>query len=73
MIRWFIPVISFFIGASFGMMTMCLMVVSGRTEVTEKAEAVQASVLKQLQDMKGSLTHESKQGKEKAHGGKETR
>ena len=42
-------------------------------EVAEKAEAVQASVLKQLQDLKGSLTHESRQGKEKAHGGKETR
>ena len=32
MIRWFIPVISFFIGASFGMMIMCLMVVSGRAD-----------------------------------------
>ena len=42
-------------------------------EVAEKAEAVQASVLKQLQDLKGSLTHESRQGKEKTHGGKETR
>ena len=42
-------------------------------EVTEKAEAVQASVLKQLQNLKGSLTHEPRQGKEKTHGGKETR
>lgn len=42
-------------------------------EVMEKAEAVQASVLNQLQDLKGSLTHETRQGKEKAHGGKETR
>ena len=32
MIRWFIPVISFFVGASFGMMIMCLMVVSGRAD-----------------------------------------
>ena len=32
MIRCFIPLISFFIGASLGMMTMCLMVVSGRTD-----------------------------------------
>ena len=38
MIRWFIPVISFFIGASFGMMTMCLMVVSGRADERERKE-----------------------------------
>lgn len=42
-------------------------------EVTEKAEAVQESVLKQLQDLKGPRTKETRSGKEKAHGGKETR
>ena len=38
MIGWFIPLISFFIGASFGMMTMCLMVVSGRADEREWRE-----------------------------------
>ena len=38
MIRWFIPLISFVIGASFGMMTMCLMVVSGRADERERNE-----------------------------------
>ena len=38
MIRWFIPLISFVIGASFGMMTMCLMVVSGRADEREWRE-----------------------------------
>ena len=38
MIRWFIPVISFFIGASFGMMIMCLMVVSGRADERDRKE-----------------------------------
>ena len=42
-------------------------------EVTEKAEAVQESVLKQLQDLKGPWTKETRSGKEKTHGGKETR
>ena len=42
-------------------------------EVTEKAEAVQESVLKQLQDLKGPRTKETQSGKEKNHGGKETR
>ena len=42
-------------------------------EVTEKAEAVQESVLKQLQDLKGPRTKETRSGKEKNHGGKETR
>ena len=42
-------------------------------EVTEKAEAVQASVLKQLQDLKSSQHQTPKVGKEKTHGGKETR
>ena len=42
-------------------------------EVTEKAEAVQESVLKQLQDLKGPRTKDIRSGKEKKHGGKETR
>ena len=42
-------------------------------EVKEKAEAVQESVLKQLQDLKGPRTKETRSGKEKTHGGKETR
>ena len=42
-------------------------------EVMEKAEAVQASVLDQLQDLKSSQAQTPKVGKEKSHGGKETR
>ena len=42
-------------------------------EVMEKAEAVQASVLDQLQDLKSSQLQTPRVGKEKAHGGKETR
>ena len=42
-------------------------------EVMEKAEAVQASVLDQLQDLKSSQPQTPKVGKEKSHGGKETR
>ena len=42
-------------------------------EVLEKAEAVQASVLDQLQDLKSSQLQIPRGGKEKAHGGKETR
>ena len=42
-------------------------------EVMEKAEAVQASVLNQLQDLKSSQLQTPRAGKEKAHGGKETR
>ena len=42
-------------------------------EVMEKAEAVEASVLNQLQDLKSSQPQMPKVGKEKTHGGKETR
>ena len=42
-------------------------------EVMEKAEAVQASVLDQLQDLKSSQPQTPRSGKEKTHGGKETR
>ena len=42
-------------------------------EVSEKAEAVQESVLKQLQDLKGFRTKDARSGNEKTHGGKETR
>ena len=42
-------------------------------EVMEKAEAVQASVLDQLQNLKSSQLQTPRVGKEKTHGGKETR
>ena len=42
-------------------------------EVMEKAETVQDSVLDQLQDLKSSQLQTPKAGKEKSHGGKETR
>ena len=42
-------------------------------DVMEKAEAVQASVLDQLQDMKNSQSQTPRIGKEKTYGGKETR
>ena len=42
-------------------------------EVMEKAEAVQVSVLDQLQDLKSSQLQTPRVGKEKTHGGKETR
>ena len=42
-------------------------------EVMEKAEAVQDSVLDQLQDLKSSQLQTPRVGKEKTHGGKETR
>ena len=42
-------------------------------EVMEKAEAVEASVLAQLQDLKSSQPQLPKVGKEKTHGGKEAR
>ena len=42
-------------------------------QILEKAEAVQDSVLDQLQDLKSSQLQAPRVGKEKAHGGKETR
>ena len=42
-------------------------------EVMEKAEAVQDSVLNQLQDLKSSQPQATRVGKEKSHGGKEIR